>query len=97
QMIAAESAESAGVFDVNGDDFLDIVSGSYWYEGPSFLKRHIIGQVKRVNEYFDDFSTIPLDVNGDGRILLLTYIKQGGWILSLQVRMAYVFFFNEAP
>ncbi|MGB4400208.1 MAG: hypothetical protein WBJ10_12630, partial [Daejeonella sp.] len=33
QMIAAESAESAGVFDVNGDDFLDIVSGSYWYEG----------------------------------------------------------------
>ncbi|MHB1177235.1 MAG: FG-GAP repeat domain-containing protein, partial [Daejeonella sp.] len=75
QVIAAESAESAGVFDVNGDDFLDIVSGSYWYEGPSFLKRHLIGQVKRVNEYFDDFSTIPLDVNGDGKTDFIT----GGW------------------
>ena len=75
QMIAAESAESVGVFNVNGDDFLDIVSGSYWYEGPSFLKRHLIGQVKRVNEYFDDFSTIPLDVNGDGKTDFIT----GGW------------------
>lgn len=74
-MIAAESAESAGVFDVNGDEILDIVSGSYWYEGPLFLKRHLIGQVKRVNEYFDDFSTIPLDVNGDGNMDFVT----GGW------------------
>jgi hypothetical protein len=75
QMIAAESAESVGVFDVNGDQVLDIVSGSYWYEGPLFLKRHLIGQVKRVNEYFDDFSTIPLDVNGDGKMDFIT----GGW------------------
>ena len=75
QMIAAESAESVGVFDVNADQTLDIVSGSYWYEGPLFLKRHLIGQVKRVNEYFDDFSTIPLDVNGDGKMDFIT----GGW------------------
>ena len=75
QMIAAESAESVGVFDVNGDQVLDIISGSYWYEGPLFLKRHLIGQVKRVNEYFDDFSTIPLDVNGDGKMDFIT----GGW------------------
>jgi hypothetical protein len=75
QMIAAESAESVGVFDVNGDQILDIVSGSYWYEGPLFSKRHFIGQVKRVNEYFDDFSTISLDVNGDGKMDFIT----GGW------------------
>lgn len=75
QMIAAESAESVGVFDVNGDQVLDIVSGSYWYEGPSFLTRHLIGQVERVGEYFDDFSTIPLDVNGDGKLDFIT----GGW------------------
>lgn len=75
QMIAAESAESVGVFDVNADQILDIVSGSYWYEGPLFLKRHFIGQVQRVNEYFDDFSTIPFDVNGDGKIDFIT----GGW------------------
>ncbi len=75
QMIAAESAESVGVFDVNGDHVLDIVSGSYWYEGPSFLNRHFISQVTRVGEYFDDFSTIPLDVNGDGKMDFVT----GAW------------------
>jgi len=75
QLIASESAESVGVFDVNGDQNLDIVSGSYWYEGPLFLNRHFIGQVERVGEYFDDFSTIPMDVDGDGKIDFIT----GGW------------------
>lgn len=74
-MIAAESAESAGVFDVNGDQVPDIVSGSYWYEGPAFLIRHLLGQSERYDEYFDDFSTIPLDVNGDGNMDFIT----GGW------------------
>jgi len=72
QMIAAESAESVGVFDVNGDNVIDIVSGSYWYEGPLYLKHHFIGQVERIGEYFDDFSTIPLDVNGDGKMDFIT-------------------------
>ncbi|NHE58997.1 FG-GAP repeat domain-containing protein [Cyclobacterium plantarum] len=75
QLIAMESAESVGVFDVNGDGKPDLVSGSYWYEGPEFTKRHLIGQVKRVSEYFDDFSTIPMDVNGDGNMDYVT----GGW------------------
>jgi hypothetical protein len=75
QLIASESAESVGVFDVNNDRVLDIVSGSYWYAGPLFLKRNLISQVVRVNEYFDDFSTIPLDVNGDGHMDFIT----GGW------------------
>lgn len=75
QMVAAESAESVGVFDVNGDGVLDIISGSYWYEGPSYLKHYFIGQVERASGYFDDFSTISLDVNGDGRMDFIT----GGW------------------
>jgi len=75
QLIASESAESVGVFDVNNDHVLDIVSGSYWYAGPLFLKRSLISQVVRVNEYFDDFSTILLDVNGDGHMDFIT----GGW------------------
>src|SRR5690554_4497139 len=75
QLIATESTESVGVFDVNGDGVLDIVSGSFWYEGPEYKKRTLIGQAKRVNEYFDDFSTIPMDVNGDGRMDFVT----GGW------------------
>lgn len=75
QLIATESAESVGVFDVNGDGIMDLVSGSFWYEGPGYKKRTLLGQVKRENEYFDDFSTIPMDVNGDGRMDFVT----GGW------------------
>ena len=36
-LIADERFESAGVFDVNNDGHPDIVSGSWWYEGPDFL------------------------------------------------------------
>ncbi|PSR52847.1 hypothetical protein AHMF7605_04555 [Adhaeribacter arboris] len=75
QQIAAESFESVDVFDVNNDKIPDLVSGSYWYEGPKFLNRHYIGEVKRFGEYWDDFSTVPLDVNGDHKIDFVT----GGW------------------
>ena len=64
-LIADEKFESAGVFDVNNDGVLDIVSGSWWYEGPDFKKRHFIGEIQAVDEYFDDFATVPIDVNGD--------------------------------
>ncbi len=58
-----------------GDGVLGIVSGAWWYEGPDFQKRHPIGEVPAFGEYFDDFSTIPLDVNADGRLDFIT----GGW------------------
>ncbi len=73
--IASESYESVGVFNVNNDTILDIVSGAYWYEGPEFKNRHYIGSAKRYGEYYDDFSTIPLDVNGDDYTDFIT----GGW------------------
>jgi hypothetical protein len=75
RLIAAEAYESAGIFDVNGDGHPDIVSGAFWYEGPSFKTRHTLGDVARFGEYYDDFSSIPLDVNGDGRMDMIT----GGW------------------
>ena len=75
QFIAAESFESVGVFDVNGDKVPDLVSGSFWYEGPHYGKRHYTSDVKRYGEYYDDFATIPLDLNGDGRLDYVT----GGW------------------
>ncbi len=73
--IASESYESVGVFDVNNDNVLDIVSGAYWYVGPDFKDRHYMGSAKRFGEYYDDFSTILLDVNGDGNMDFIT----GGW------------------
>lgn len=83
QLIATETAESAGVFDVDGDGQLDIVSGSYWYQGPDFKKKHFIAVFNRVGEYFDDFSTIPMDVNGDGNMDYVT----GGWFGATLVWM----------
>jgi hypothetical protein len=74
--IADERYEAAGVFDVNNDGILDIVSGAYWYEGPDFLKAHRIGDVWAEGEYFDEFSVIPMDVNGDG---LKDFITGGWW------------------
>lgn len=73
--ISDERYETAGVYDVNNDGVLDIVSGAYWYEGPDFKKFHRIGNVQAEGEYFDDFSTIPMDVNGDGNVDFIT----GGW------------------
>ncbi len=73
--IASESFESVGVFDVNNDKIPDIVSGAFWYEGPGYWKRNYLGPVKRIGEYYDDFSTIPLDVDGDGNMDVIT----GGW------------------
>ncbi|MBO9731546.1 MAG: VCBS repeat-containing protein [Chitinophaga sp.] len=75
KVVAAESYESVAVFDVNNDHIPDLVSGAFWYEGPAYFKRHYIGPVKQFGEYWDDFSTIPFDVNGDGRLDFIT----GGW------------------
>ena len=68
--------ESVGVFDVNNDGVLDVVSGCFWYEGPDYRKRHFIGDIMQVGEYYDSFSNIPMDVNGNG---YLDYITGGWW------------------
>jgi hypothetical protein len=83
KLIAAESYESAGVFDVDGDGVPDIVSGGFWYKGPDFVRRYRIGTITPVAEYYDDFSTIALDVNGNGR---LDYITGGYWGDSIRWR-----------
>ena len=75
QKVSTETYESVGVFDVDGDSIPDLVSGGFWYKGPTYTNRFDIREVKRTGEYFDDFFTIPLDVNGDGRMDFLS----GGW------------------
>jgi hypothetical protein len=74
-VISDERYEACGVFDVNNDGVLDIVSGAYWYPGPKFDRKCKIGVVRAEGEYYDDFSTLSLDVNGDGYLDFVT----GGW------------------
>ena len=83
QLISDLWYESAGVFDVTGNGVLDIVCGEFWYEGPDFKVKHRIGDIPAVGEYFDDFSTIPMDINGSGR---LDYITGGWWGENLRWR-----------
>ena len=83
QFISEERYESAGVFDVDGDGHLDIVSGAYWYPGPDFRQKCPIGEVMAAGDYFDDFSTIPMDINGNG---LLDFVTGGFFGAVLQWR-----------
>lgn len=65
--IAGEAFEAASAVDVDGDGQLDIVSGGFWYRGPSFQMRYPIRAVQREGEYYDDFSAIPVSA-ADGRL-----------------------------
>jgi hypothetical protein len=74
--------EAAGVFDVDNDGKLDIVSGDTWYRAPDW-KPHHIRDVRRMGTYYNDFATYPLDVNGDGHTDYLTvsyFGKNVGWV-----------------
>ena len=68
------SSESAALCDINGDGKLDIVSGENWYEAPKWTKHHF-RDIYYTNNYIDDLSTVPLDVDGDGHVDLVTV----GW------------------
>ncbi|MEJ1242482.1 VCBS repeat-containing protein [Chryseolinea sp. T2] len=75
RFVAAEAFESVAVLDVDRDGTLDLLSGSFWYKGPDFISRKFIGTIPRHSEYYDDFSAIVMDVNGDQ----LPDVVTGGW------------------
>ncbi|MCB1019112.1 MAG: VCBS repeat-containing protein [Bryobacterales bacterium] len=75
--------EAAAVADVNGDGKLDIISGENWYEAPNWDK-HVFRSIYFWNNYIDDFSDLPLDVDGDGDIDVVSVGWGGRRIVWLQ-------------
>ena len=64
--INTDSTYSAcATIDVNRDGKLDIVCGGFWYEAPTWQK-HFLREVREIRGRFDDYSHLPIDVNGDG-------------------------------
>jgi len=45
--------------------------GGYWYEAPDW-KKHKICDIGQVGEYYNDFADLPMDVNGDGYMDIIT-------------------------
>ncbi|MCH7688990.1 MAG: VCBS repeat-containing protein, partial [Planctomycetes bacterium] len=71
-VIDADSTNSAcAVVDVNRDGKLDIVGGGWWYEAPTW-KRHFLREVEMIRGRYDDYSNLPLDVNADGWMDLIS-------------------------
>jgi hypothetical protein len=71
-MIDNGASETAAVADINQDGRLDIVSGENWYEatrsgsGPALSwTKHKFRELNFTNNYYDNFSDLPVDVDGD--------------------------------
>ena len=60
-------SEPCAVADLNGDGFLDIVSGENWFRGPDFQAKKF-RSILFWNNYIDDFSDMLFDVDRDGHI-----------------------------
>ena len=64
-LIDPGASETAAVVDVDRDGRLDIVSGAYWYQAPSWT-RYQFRDVGFSSNYIDSFSLLPVDVDRDG-------------------------------
>lgn len=74
---ASSDFEAACAADVRGKGKLDIVSGDTWYEAPDwsphkFREIGVWGRDANNSGYRADFADIPFDVNGDGKIDIIS-------------------------
>ena len=64
-MIDNGASETCAFADVNRDGKLDIISGEYWYQAPKWTP-HRFRDLPYTDFYIDNFSDLPIDVDGDG-------------------------------
>jgi hypothetical protein len=83
RMIDPGATETTAIVDINKDGRPDIVSGDSWYEAPSWKKHHI-RDINFTNNYVDNFSDLPLDVDGDGYMDLVEFGYFSGNIVWLK-------------
>ena len=63
---AARDFEAVGAADFDRDGAVDLVSGDTIFFGPSFQDRVRIATIATSSGYRHDFADVPLDVDGDG-------------------------------
>ncbi len=73
RMLDSGASETAAVADVNKDGRLDIISGENWYQAPARQgsgqagwTKHKFRDLNYTSNYYDNFSDLPMDVDGDG-------------------------------
>jgi hypothetical protein len=83
--LGTDHAEGLSLLDMNGDGFVDILSGAYWYENPGAnggqWKQHQFRTVGIHNEFVSDCGEWVVDVDHDGLPDLVTtgWITNGLW------------------
>jgi hypothetical protein len=70
ERLDAGQSETAALADLNSDGKLDIVSSESWFEAPSWTKRPI-RTIPFTNNYVDNFSDLPVDVDANGHVDLV--------------------------
>ncbi|HEY1215652.1 MAG TPA: VCBS repeat-containing protein [Bryobacteraceae bacterium] len=83
--LGADHAEGISMIDMNGDGFVDLLSGAYWYGNPGRQggewKQHQFRTVGIHNEFVSDCGEWVIDVDHDGLPDLVTsgWISNGVW------------------
>jgi hypothetical protein len=83
--LGSDHAEAISTIDMNGDGFVDLLSGAYWYENPGAdggeWRQHQFRTVGIHNEFVSDCGEWVVDVDHDGLPDLVTagWISNGLW------------------